>query len=125
MAAREALGDVLMANSRAWLRVMRQDALSEQRGRCIYCKAPLSLRNATADHLKPRCRGGTYAKENIVAACGPCNRAKGSLSEGQFFKMIRRDLPSGQPPAIIAIWASRRIWRRAHRACERIEKYSK
>lgn len=64
-----------------------QAALAQQQGRCFYCNRPLVMtipgrtkqpRNAaTADHLTPAALGGTEALWNIVAACSPCNYAKG------------------------------------------------
>lgn len=44
---------------------------------CFYCTRPLSLREATRDHLIPRARGKTLVC-NIVASCHRCNRRKGS-----------------------------------------------
>ena len=41
--------------------------------RCAYCGG----RAATVDHVLPRSRGGADAWLNTVAACGPCNNAKG------------------------------------------------
>lgn len=108
---------------RAFFKAIREDALRDQKGRCMYCKSPLSLNRATADHLKPQCRGGGNHRENIVAACSSCNRTKGKLSEGQFFKLIKRDFPKGQRPEVIAIWATRRIWKRTYLAQKRIEQF--
>lgn len=64
-----------------------QAALLSQGGRCFYCGRHLVMtipgrtkqpRNAaTADHLTPASLGGTEALWNIVAACSPCNYAKG------------------------------------------------
>jgi len=80
------------------------------------------MKTATADHKHPQVRHGKTTRENIAAACYSCNQAKGHLSEGQFFKLIKRDFPTGAPAKIIMVWASRRIWRRANRATGRIEK---
>jgi len=41
---------------------------------CQYCGTPNDL---TFDHVAPRSRGGRTTWENIVAACSPCNLAKG------------------------------------------------
>ena len=32
----------------------------------------------TLDHVQPRMRGGDWSEGNLVAACHPCNRDKGS-----------------------------------------------
>jgi len=47
--------------------------LKEIRGDpCVYCGA-----NATdLDHVRPLSRGGAHTEENLVAACGPCNKSK-------------------------------------------------
>lgn len=112
---------MLYPSEQRWIKLYRAEALTEQRGRCAYCKAPLPARQATADHLWPRKRYGQTSRENIVAACRPCNKAKGHKSEGQFYKLIKgRTPPRGAPPEILLIWASRRIWKRTHRACETI-----
>jgi 5-methylcytosine-specific restriction protein A len=42
-------------------------------GRCHYCGAEAT----TADHVIPKYRGGTDEPSNLVAACRPCNSAKG------------------------------------------------
>ncbi len=42
---------------------------------CQYCSSKHDL---TFDHVIPRSRGGTTQWENVVAACSPCNLAKGS-----------------------------------------------
>ena len=41
---------------------------------CQYCR---SNRDLTFDHVIPRSRGGMTTWENVVAACAPCNLAKG------------------------------------------------
>lgn len=105
-----------------WQRMMRHEALISQGWRCRYCKARLRAVAATAEHKKPRCKGGLTTRTNIAASCMPCNRAKASMTEGQFFALIKaRDLPRGQPIDIILIWSTRRIMTRAERACRRIE----
>lgn len=46
-------------------------------GRCQYCNARVSLRDATVDHVIPRARGGNHTWLNLVIACSPCNQKKG------------------------------------------------
>jgi 5-methylcytosine-specific restriction endonuclease McrA len=50
-------------------------------GKCAYCLvvAPLEV-----DHRIPLKRGGTNWIENILPACGQCNRKKGQLTEAEF-----------------------------------------
>jgi 5-methylcytosine-specific restriction endonuclease McrA len=47
---------------------------------CQYCGATPGRENLTIDHVHPRSRGGRTEWDNVVAACGPCNRRKGSKS---------------------------------------------
>lgn len=54
--------------------LMRRD-----RYRCAYC----GRRADTVDHVVPRCQGGTTTWQNTVAACGPCNEAKGGRTPEQ------------------------------------------
>ncbi len=45
--------------------------------RCQYCKQRFPARELTCDHVRPRSQGGSTSWENMVTACGPCNRKKG------------------------------------------------
>jgi 5-methylcytosine-specific restriction endonuclease McrA len=45
---------------------------------CQYCNTQPGRENLTIDHVIPRSRGGRTEWENVVAACGPCNRRKGN-----------------------------------------------
>jgi 5-methylcytosine-specific restriction endonuclease McrA len=45
-------------------------------GECIYCKTDLSYKDATIDHVISMRNGGENTYENIVCACGTCNRRK-------------------------------------------------
>ena len=54
---------------------------------CAYCNATLTRRTITRDHVIPRSKGGG-AGENLVPACGPCNRAKADHSLLHF--LVRR-----------------------------------
>ena len=44
---------------------------------CQYCGRGFEARALTFDHVVPRCLGGRTAWDNVVAACGSCNTAKG------------------------------------------------
>lgn len=58
---------------RRHLRVSLANLLVRDHGRCGYC----GDRATTIDHVVPRSRGGAHVWENVVAACRPCNLAKG------------------------------------------------
>jgi 5-methylcytosine-specific restriction endonuclease McrA len=57
----------------------RQGVLNRDAQTCAYCGG----RAETMDHVVPKSRGGRHVWENVVAACKPCNAAKGDqmLSE--------------------------------------------
>jgi hypothetical protein len=46
-------------------------------GFCAYCRCN---RATTLDHLKPKSRGGSSLRSNLIPACRECNHAKGSQS---------------------------------------------
>ena len=54
---------------------------------CQYCGAKGEM---TFDHVIPRARGGKTTWENVVAACGPCNLAKGSKTLRQSGMKLRK-----------------------------------
>jgi 5-methylcytosine-specific restriction endonuclease McrA len=110
-----------MVRNSKWIQVARTEALTEQKGKCLYCKAPLHCGEATADHKIAKRRGGRDARENIAAACGFCNQAKGHEHEAKFWSFIVGKRPPKKLEHKI-IWASRRIWQRTHKACKRIER---
>ncbi len=47
---------------------------------CAHCegKPETDINAATVDHKVARAQGGTDALDNLVLACGPCNRLKGA-----------------------------------------------
>lgn len=55
----------------------RGNILARDNFTCQYCAIELPSREATLDHVHPRSKGGKTTWENIVCACGPCNRKKG------------------------------------------------
>ena len=56
-------------------RQFRQDIRYSFGGLCAYCR----IRRAdTLDHLKPRCKGGSNLRSNLVPCCRECNHSKGS-----------------------------------------------
>ena len=56
-------------------RQFRQDIRYSFGGLCAYCRCK---RANTIDHLKPRCKGGSNLRSNLVPACHECNHSKGS-----------------------------------------------
>lgn len=43
---------------------------------CQYCGEKVDAANATLDHFKPKCKGGTNHKDNLRTACLLCNSIK-------------------------------------------------
>jgi len=65
----------------AYRRFLFRRSLQAAGGRCVYCGRDLmsdarSFLSSSLDHVLPRSRGGNNHPENLVAACGPCNRLK-------------------------------------------------
>lgn len=52
---------------------------------CSYCNVGLARNTVTQDHVIPRSRGGSdLGQDNLVPACGTCNREKGNKSLLEF-----------------------------------------
>lgn len=57
----------------------RREVFEKSAGRCFYCGKTLTLDGTWhVEHAKPRALGGGDDLLNLVAACAPCNLAKGS-----------------------------------------------
>jgi 5-methylcytosine-specific restriction endonuclease McrA len=61
----------------------------QQRGGCFYCGVSIGI-EFEVDHYLPLSRGGTNEPSNIVLACRPCNRAKGSKHPDEFARRNTR-----------------------------------
>jgi|SRR3954470_16237167 5-methylcytosine-specific restriction endonuclease McrA len=51
------------------------------RCQCTYCPVTLTYDTVQADRIVPGTQGGTYRRENVTPACGPCNRARSDNAE--------------------------------------------
>jgi len=49
-------------------------------GHCVWCSTESWPRDRTLEHLLPRSRGGRSGEHNLLPACRPCNKARGSRS---------------------------------------------
>lgn len=98
----------------AFAKADREAALRKQDGLCKYCLCRLSYRTVTRDHVKPRSAGGGDNRNNVVAACAPCNRAKGSIPFADFMRLITDPRP-GEPFVFRMIWVDRRLNAALHR----------
>ena len=64
--------------------VNKKNLLVRDDFKCAYCEVPLSMRNATIDHVVPSCKGGAHSLDNTVASCKVCNNAKGDMMLPEF-----------------------------------------
>lgn len=56
---------------------------------CKYCHEPLRPRDFQLDHQQPVSRGGHFSLENLVPVCARDNRAKHSLTDEEFSKLLK------------------------------------
>lgn len=62
--------------------VQRDMPGSQPACRCYRCGVLLTVETVTVDRIKPGCQGGTYRRDNIRPACGPCNSSTGGAVRG-------------------------------------------
>ncbi len=61
--------------------VKKKKCLKRQNGLCLYCLSPISLQEATLDHIVPLSKGGNRSDmDNLIAACSKCNVIKDSFA---------------------------------------------
>lgn len=72
------------------LPVSRRTVMARDHFSCQYCGAQPGRANLTIDHVLPRSRGGQSRWENVVTACGPCNRRKGNRTPDEVGMPLRR-----------------------------------
>lgn len=65
------------------LPVSRRTVLARDNYTCQYCGAQPGKTQLTIDHVVPRSKGGGTTWDNVVTACGPCNRRKGNRTPDQ------------------------------------------
>ena len=64
-------------------------------GLCAYCR---NKRATTVDHLKPRSKGGSDLRSNLVPCCVECNKSKGSenflewYTRQEFYSKVAHEL---------------------------------
>lgn len=75
----------------------------KQGGLCHYCKCQMVLKRGhstavTVDHIKPKSKGGTRHKRNIIGACWACNNARGSTPYDVFLAHVKANgRPDNKP----------------------------
>lgn len=57
---------------------------------CVHCGTSLTFDTVQADRIQP---GGSYRRENVQPACGPCNRDRSDKNAwlAPIFRMMTRD----------------------------------
>ena len=83
----QALAETKLLMGRIERRVMKRDHHTCQYEDC-------SNRATTVDHVIPVCQGGRTTWQNLVAACLPCNQAKGGRTPEQAGMRLKR-IPRG------------------------------
>ena len=71
------------------LPVSRRTVMARDHYTCQYCGGQPGKARLTVDHVVPRSRGGETHWENVVTACGPCNRRKGNRTPEEARMMLR------------------------------------
>lgn len=67
----------------------RREIFAAANGRCHYCQAALVLTGDWhVDHKMPKALGGSSDPINLVASCGPCNRAKKDKTDLEFKALL-------------------------------------
>lgn len=57
-------------------------------GRCGYCNK--RKKQLGFDHMTPLCLGGEHKINNLIVACGDCNRKKNRKTSGAFTSLLRQ-----------------------------------
>ena len=70
-------------------------------GLCAYCRCN---RATTLDHLKPKSRGGSSLRSNLIPACVSCNHSKGSMNWLEWFQ--RQEFYNSVAEELIEEWIS-------------------
>ena len=70
-------------------------------GLCAYCR---SNRATTLDHIKPKSRGGSSLRSNLIPCCQACNHSKGSENWLEWFQ--RQEFYNSVAQELIEEWIS-------------------
>ncbi len=77
-------------------------AYLRQKGLCPYCQRPVTVDNATWEHIIPRAWGGHNLDLNIILACEPCNNAKSAI-ESLISNNFSKELDLGSQAALFIL----------------------
>lgn len=89
----------LVRRYRVRIAFSRRNVFLRDGHRCQYCNVRLPAAELTTDHVIPRSSGGATTWDNVVTACGPCNRTKANRTPAQARMTLRRkpERPSSLP----------------------------
>jgi 5-methylcytosine-specific restriction endonuclease McrA len=81
---------------------------------CQYCGGQPGRSDLTIDHVMPRSRGGATTWENVVTACGPCNRRKGDRTPDESTMHLRSkpERPRFVAIALLAESGAHEVWKK-------------
>ena len=68
----------------------KQTLYGEQGGYCKGCDTHFEPRNLEIDHIIPKVKGGTDARDNLQLLCGHCNRSKGDKEMNEWRAWLRQ-----------------------------------
>jgi 5-methylcytosine-specific restriction endonuclease McrA len=60
--------------------------------KCIYCENPLTMENATSDHIIPISEGGNNTQVNLVVCCKDCNNERGNMDFKTYISIKKKDI---------------------------------
>lgn len=52
---------------------------------CFWCQKPLDFWSVERDRIEP---GGSYARTNLIPACGDCNKERSTKTIAEYAKML-------------------------------------
>jgi len=59
-----------------------------QSGRCFFCNEPLSLKDASIEHLQPQSQEGKNSDDNVAACCVALNQIFGNMDLKRKFEFV-------------------------------------
>lgn len=85
-------------NAKKYVKLNKRNVLLRDNHTCMYCGKALTDFTGTQDHVMPLSRKGKNSWDNVVAACGKCNKKKNDRTpEEAGMKLLRKPfLPSKQ-----------------------------
>ena len=82
---------------------LRAAVLERDNNQCVYCDKSGKNTYLQMDHVHPKSKGGSDRYDNRVAACKPCNTAKGNQTLEEFLKDQPRRLAEIKAPTPAAL----------------------